>query len=174
MFEGWQAFYQLTGGASATLIGLLFLVVSLTSGRQVSASTLGLRLFMTPTFFHLVSVLVISGAAVAPAGEGDAQSAFITVWAGCGLVYGLFRCFGLRALSNPSHWSDFWWYGFIPTIAFAALTAAAGAAWLHAPHAVHFTALCLMALLVAAIRNAWDLVTWLAPRRDYPASDGPN
>jgi hypothetical protein len=35
-----------------------------------------------------------------------------------------------------------------------------------APHAVFFEALCLLGLLVVAIRNAWDLVTWLAPRRD--------
>jgi hypothetical protein len=32
----------------------------------------------------------------------------------------------------------------------------------HAPYGV---ALCLLLLLVIAIRNAWDLITWLAPRQ---------
>jgi hypothetical protein len=174
MFAGWQSFYQMTGEAAATLIGLLFLVVSLMSGRQVSGTMQGLRLFTTPSVFHLVSVLVVSGMALAPAGEGDTQSALMLVWAALALAHGLSRCLGLRALENPPHWSDFWWYGFTPTLIYAALTAATAASWLHVPHSAYYIALCLMALLVASIRNAWDLVTWLAPRRDQGGPDSAN
>jgi hypothetical protein len=172
MFSGWQAFYQTTGGAAATLTGLLFLVVSLMAGRPMSASSAGQRLFTTPTVFHLASVLVISALALAPIGEGDLQSAAVTLWAFAGLIYALTRATGILGLSSQTNWSDFWWYGFGPTIAYLALSAAAAATWAHASHAVYLVALCLVALLVVAIRNAWDLVTWLAPRRD-PESGPP-
>src|ERR1700728_3646185 len=61
MFSAWQNLYQMTGEAAATLIGLLFIVASLTAGRQHSpVHERGMQLFTTPTVFHLVSVLVIS------------------------------------------------------------------------------------------------------------------
>jgi hypothetical protein len=49
---------------------------------------------------------------------------------------------------------------------YVALAVATATAWLRAPHGVYLLSLCVTALLVVAIRNAWDLVTWLAPRRD--------
>ncbi len=166
MFAGWQTFYQMTGEAAATLTGLLFIVASLMTGRQRSASQQGTRLFTAPTVFHLVSVLVISGLALAPDGGGASESAIMIGWAVMGLAYGMFCAIGIRGLSSVPHWSDFWWYGFAPTLVYFALAGATAAAWLRAPHGVYLVALCLMALLVLAIRNAWDLVTWLAPRPD--------
>ena len=61
MFANWQSLYQMTGEAAATLIGLLF-IMSLTSGRQHSPGhERGMQLFTTPTVYHLISVLVVSG-----------------------------------------------------------------------------------------------------------------
>jgi hypothetical protein len=168
MFAGWQTFYQMTGEAAATLTGLLFLVVSLMSGRPVPSTSLGNRLFTSPTVFHMVSVLVISAVALAPAGVGDLQSMAVLVWAGLGAAHALMCAVRLSRLSNPSHWSDFWWYGFAPSAAYLVLAVAAALTWVHIPYAAYLVAASLMALLVGAIRNAWDLVTWLAPRREGP------
>ena len=52
-----------------------------------------------------------------------------------------------------------------PAVVYAALAATAGAAVWRAPHAAYAVGLVLLTLLVVAVRNAWDLVTWLAPRR---------
>ena len=174
MFAGWQAFYQMTGGSAATLTGLLFIVASLATGRRsADASATGQRLFTTPTVFHLLSVLVISGLVLIPDGEGPAQMAILIVWSGAGLIYGLGRLVGILRLPNRSHWSDVWWYGFAPAVVYVALAAASVSAGLGAPHAAFAVALCLMGLLTVAIRNAWDLVTWLAPRRDDPGPPAP-
>ena len=170
MFAGWQGFYQMTGEAAATLIGLLFLVVSLVTGRPRAQASPGQNLFTSPTVFHLVSVLVISGLALAPEGEGGSKSAIMTGWALLGLLVGVRRAIGLSRLRNPTHWTDFWWYGFAPAMAYLALALAMALAWVRFAHAAYVTSLCLLALLVVAIRNAWDLVTWLAPRRDEPTN----
>ncbi len=174
MFAGWQAFYGMTGGAAATLTGLMFIVASLATGRRSPEATeMGQKLFTSPTVFHLVSVLVISGLVLIPDGESLPQLTILVAWSGFGLVYGLGRLVGILRLPNRSHWTDFWWYGFAPAAAYVALAAASVSAWLGSTHAAFALALCLTILLVVAIRNAWDLVTWLAPRRGDPGETPP-
>lgn len=166
MFDGWQSFFGVLSSASATLIGLLFVVVSLTSGRPAPASTTGTQLFMSPVVFHFVSVLAISALALAPGDEEIFKCLLMTGWGIVGLVYSGALALRIWRWHNATHWSDFWYYGVAPTLAYLALCASNAATWLHAPHAAFFEGLSLLALLIVAIRNAWDLVTWLAPRRD--------
>jgi hypothetical protein len=87
MFDGWQNFFGVLGAAAATLIGLLFIVVTLTSGRPVSTNVPGTRLFTSPTVFHLVSVLANSALALAPGDEEVIRRVLMTSWALVGLIY---------------------------------------------------------------------------------------
>jgi hypothetical protein len=169
VFGGWQSFYQMTGEAAATLIGLLFIVASLTSGRPASTNDRGVKLFTTPTVFHLASVLVISALALAPDGEGRSRAAMMLGWAFLSFVYTAVLAIqirGIRSQAHQAHWTDPWWYGVAPSVAYLALAGTTALAWARIAHATYFAALCLMVLLLVAIRNAWDLVTWLAPRRE--------
>lgn len=66
--HNWQNFYMLTGTAAATLIGLLFVAVSITVGTHISgkrASNL-LHTFVSPTLIYYAQVLLISCLAVMP------------------------------------------------------------------------------------------------------------
>ena len=45
------------------------------------------------------------------------------------------------------------------------LVLAVAASWGGAVHAAGALALAILLLMLLAVRNAWDLVTWLAPRR---------
>src|SRR5579872_302456 len=111
MFGPWEAFYQMTGEVAATLMGLLFIVVTLLSGRPRAAVLQGARLYNTPTVFGLVSVLVISAIALAPDGKDEYRAALMCFWAVLGLVYATRIAAGLWAVSHPTHWSDRWYYG---------------------------------------------------------------
>jgi hypothetical protein len=166
MFNGWQNFFGVLGAAAATLIGLQFIVATLTSARPTSVNAPGVRLFTSPMVCHLVSVLANSVLALAPDDEDVFRRLIMTGWSFVGLIYTGALAIEIGRLKTQVHWSDFWYYGVAPTLAYLALCAANGATWIHAPHAAFFVALCLLALLMVAIRNAWDLVTWLAPRRD--------
>ncbi len=173
MFAGWQTFFQTTAEAAATLTGLVFVVVTLSAGRQnSSASTNGARLFTSPTVFHLTSVLVISALALMPCSQlptlAEAVTVMMGLWALGFLIYAGVVLNDILRLDSHSHWSDLWCYGVAPTMAYAWLTAAAVAACLRMAYAPHAMALGLIALLLICIRNAWDLATWLAPRRDPP------
>jgi hypothetical protein len=167
MFPGWQTYYQVVGGAAGALIGLLFIVATL-SGRQNESTgigaTMGMRVFSTPNVFHLAEVLAVSALALAPTEEGGLAGLILTLAVLAGLVHALWVLLAFRKVTAP-HWSDIWCYGAAPVAVYLALSLAVTAAWLHAPHAACAVALLLLVLLMLAIRNAWDLVTWLAPRR---------
>src|ERR1700741_1272179 len=66
MFEGWDEFYFMTGSSAAGLIGLLFVVATLTAGRDRSTLEAGQKLFITPLVWHFGAVLVLSAAALMP------------------------------------------------------------------------------------------------------------
>jgi tryptophan-rich sensory protein len=64
------------------------------------------------------------------------------------------------------HWSDIWFYAVGPTVIYAAMAAASWAVWSEQTASAMAVAGVLVALLMLGIRNAWDLVTWLAPKPD--------
>ena len=165
MFSGWQTFYQLTGSAAAELIGLLFIVATLSARRPPPGSEAGVKMFTTPTVFHLALVLVVSALALAPGAEIDSASLVMTAAALVGAGYAIAIAIRIARLPTHTHWSDPWFYGGAPVAAYLALACAAVAAWTRVPHAAYAVGLALLMLLLAAIRNAWDLVTWLAPRQ---------
>ncbi len=67
-----------------------------------------------------------------------------------------------------SHWSDMWFYGLLPVAIYLVLTLAITVWTLPQDVACRLTALSLLAILMLSVRNAWDLVTWIAPRRNKP------
>ena len=164
MFSGWQTFYQLTGSAAAELIGLLFIVATLTRGQQPGSEN-GMKLFTTPTVVHLTVVLIVSALALAPGAENASASLVMMVCALVGCGYAIANAARIGKVKNPTHWSDFWFYGAAPLAVYVALALAAGTAFWRVPHAAYAVGLTLLVLLIVAVRNAWDLVTWLAPRR---------
>jgi crotonobetainyl-CoA:carnitine CoA-transferase CaiB-like acyl-CoA transferase len=164
MFTGWQTFYQLTGSAAGALVGLLFIVATLTSRTESGVAT-GVKLYMTPTVFQLSLVIVESALALAPQTELYSAAMLMTVCAVVGCANSIWVAVRIATQQSRAHWSDFWCYGALPLAADLALAAATAAAWLETPHAAYAVGLALLVLLMAAIRNAWDLVTWLAPRR---------
>lgn len=163
MFTPWQTFFQLIGSSAAALIGLLFIVATFTTRREGEDVAVGVRLFLTPTVFHLSMVLVMSAVALAP--PLLPRSAVILVGALGSVIYSGAVALRLLRFDGVAHWSDVWFYGFAPAALSLGLAASAGVAWSGDGRGVTGLAVLLLGLLGAAIRNGWDLVTWLAPRR---------
>src|SRR3954454_15715892 len=166
MFEGWEDYYLLVGSAAAALIGLLFVVVTLTAGRERRSVEAGARYYMTPIVFDLGAIVVMSGAAMSPV-ITEARFGWLTLaFAALSAVGDARIAYGIRHLPEgvTGGWFDVWWYGIIPA-ALSLLLAASGIAMLmHSGWAAAAIAGLLMALLLICIHNAWDLVTYLAPK----------
>lgn len=170
MFEGWDSFYLLTGGAGGALIGLLFVVATISRAGDPDSMLRAVDTYMTPIVFHLAMVLGVSAFTTAPHVSAAHQGAVIAACA----VIGILRCYqvihmlGVSHKVAPSHWSDIWWYGHASLLAYLPLLAGAAAVWLAPSLAPDLVAASLLAVLFVAIRNAWDLVTWITVRLREP------
>ena len=168
MFQGWGDYFVLTGTASGGLIGLLFVVVTLTAGFDRAQVLRANDIYMTPNLVHFALVLVSSALVQAPLSP-RLIACVIGGAALAGIGYAIRTCLGIRPLSKnsaaPPHWSDMPLYGLAPGALYVALLAVAVAIWAGWTSAPLALAAVLMALMLLAIRNAWDLITWMAPGR---------
>ena len=165
MYEGWDSFYLLVGGAAGALIGLLFVVATLTRGRDRDSALRGASVYMSPLVLQLAVVLVISALATAPSIGVRTGAVIMGICAlvaaatSARVVYHLAR----GKIFATAHWTDLWCYGVATLVADLALLGSAAAGWLVSREAAaEACAISLVAILLIAIRNAWDLVTWIS------------
>lgn len=170
MFEGWHEFYLMAGGAAAVLIGLIFVVISLMQDRSRSSVLTGSKLYMGPIVLGVSFVLMLSAAALIPGIDAAAFALIAAVVALWGLVRGLMSTVGIARLKDEVHWTDVWFYGFIPSVFYLALGVLALGFWTGWAHAREGLAAYVTLGLLLAIRNEWDLITWIAPRSE-PTTD---
>ena len=165
MFEGWENFYLIVGPSAGALIGLMFVVITLTAGRERDDTERGKHYYTSPVVWHLGVVLLLSGAAVAP---GMGPRLFGAVSGGLallGIAMAVRSTVGIARtrMTGADSMFDMWWYGIIPGVVYVGLGAAAVAMFRGSSWAAGAVAAALMALLLVSIHAEWDLVTFLAP-----------
>jgi hypothetical protein len=162
----WHDFYMLTGGAAATLMGLLFVALSFGIGLELQKRSDSIDTFVTPTMVHFVDVLVIAAASVAPL-PPRIVALLLAVMIVINVVPGLQRLRRLRDYheEDPFDWRDWLWYLVLPVGSELVLIFTAVELWRQEPVALLTMAGALVLLLVAGVRNAWDLVRFLISKR---------
>jgi hypothetical protein len=165
MFEGWDSFYLLIGGAAGALIGLLFVVATLTGSLGREKALRGAKVYLTPTVFHFAVVLATSALTAVPHLPGYIAASILGTLAGLGLGYAanVWRMLRRGETPEPAHWTDVWCYGVWPGAIYVALIGAAIALGMSKPWAPDAVGAATIALLLLGIRNAWDLVIYIAP-----------
>ncbi len=173
MFEGWENFYLIIGPSAAALIGLMFVVVTLTAGRDHQQIEAGKHLYTSPIVWHLAVVLLLSGGAVAPTIDARLFGIVTLVLALLGLAMGIRSSLGIwrSQMTGDDSFFDMWWYGIVPGVVYVGLGGAAVAVLCGCSWSASAVAAALMALLLVSIHAEWDLVTFLAPRAGKPAKD---
>jgi hypothetical protein len=167
MFRDWENFYLLVGSAAGALIGLMFVVTTLTAGLDPGQVSRGGRVYVTPIVFHFAVVVVVSAISAVPALPDPVVGVTLALMGGAGFVYSAattVRMFALQWTGAPPDWSDKFFYGFLPAVAYLALAGAAGAVWLLPWSAPYAVGIVMLVLLLIGIRNAWDLATALVQR----------
>ena len=174
MFRGWDTYFGMLGTAAAGLIGLLFVVVTLTKNFERESALRGTALYLTPTMVHFSVVLSVSAVAIAP----DLPVRWVAEIIGVAIIFGIANSvratFGIarpRPDRHSPHWSDIWGYGVAPVALYVALAATDVAIFMQVKLAVAALAALLLTLIMLAIRNAWDLVTWMAPQGSVKPAD---
>jgi hypothetical protein len=166
----WENFYLITGGAAGALIGLMFVVVSLTSHIELERALRGATIYMSPTILNFTVVLVLSAVATAPLAPPLLAAALVAA-----AITGFVAAARTALLLRPglahvtAHWTDFWWYGMGPLAAYVGLGAVGAAVLSGSLCAANLFAIDVVAVLLVTIRNAWDLILWVTPRAKPPA-----
>jgi hypothetical protein len=174
MFEGWENFFLMAGGAAAVLIGLIFVVISLVGDRPRDSVLAGSRLYMGPIVLGVSFVLTLSAAALMPGITPRAFAGITSVIAIWGLIRAAISTWGIgrRWMGNEkAHWTDVWFYGVFPILIYLPLAADAVAFWENWSWARYGLATMITLGLLLAIRNEWDLITWIIPKGEVSEAD---
>jgi hypothetical protein len=161
----WSNFYVIAGSSAAALTGLMFVVITLVRGEEYASRNRhdGIATFSTPTVMHFCAALLVSAILCAP-WPSMVYVSVIVALVGCyGVAYILRVAFRTRGLKEYTADIEDWiWYSIMPFVAYGAL-AAGGILLPHAPKdALFAVAGGVLLLIFIGIRNAWDVVTFLA------------
>jgi hypothetical protein len=167
----WQTFYVLIGSASATLTGLMFVVVTLIAGDRVRvpSSSEAFTTFNTPNVVHFCLALLVAAVLSAP---------WQALWqAGvplglCGLGGGTYVVIVLRRLRRQKDYQpvleDWLFHTVFPLVSYTALVVAAILLPGYPVPALFVIAAAAVLLLFIGIHNAWDNVTYIAIELTQP------
>jgi hypothetical protein len=167
VLHGWDNFFIMAGSAAATLIGLVFVAVTVGTGFSKSSIVHGTRGFLTPTRIRFSGVLFLALVVLAPWRSPTPPGIILSLSGLAGFAYQISVIITRHrvGLVLPD------WHDWLPHVGVPALGSAswiAGAAGLlgfrsFAPYAVAGAA---VLLLFAGIYSAWDLTLWMIKNRE--------
>ncbi|MGB8909046.1 MAG: hypothetical protein WCC84_09885 [Candidatus Cybelea sp.] len=161
----WSSFYVMTGSSAAALTGLMFVVISLVTGREGPRNQDGIGTFSTPIVMHFFAAFLISAILCAPWHSPILPATSVALVGVYGLAYVTRIMFRTRRLSAyTADLEDWIWYVVMPFVAYGIVAAGAIAYPMVSVKALFGVGLGVVALIFIGIRNAWDIVTYLALR----------
>jgi hypothetical protein len=160
--EAWHEFFLLIGTAGFTLTGLLFVVVSFGSRTVATSASTGVRAFVSPNVVHLSATLVVAAVLLIPHVSAAVVGLFLCSGALASLGYLAYTKVHRRWRENKLSLLDWVWFVGLPTTVYVVLFLSGVGLLLGVVWSMYGTAVALILLLVIGIRNAWDLVIWMA------------
>jgi hypothetical protein len=164
--KDWHDFYVLMGGAAATLVGLTFVAASIGVGVLKQEHEAGLKAFITPTVVHFAAILTACLLILAPFASVLVLGAVLLAEGIVGIAYSVSVLIHIRRqeFGVTLVLVDRVWYAAAPVVAYAVFAGAAGALASGARTSLIVLACGLGLLLLAGIRNAWDMALWIMMR----------
>jgi hypothetical protein len=155
--ERWANFYLITSAAAATLIGLLFVVITMAAERR--PDDLGkIRLYLTPTVVYFASVLCLAALLTFPNQSRPTVTLCSCLVGAAGLVYSGSIVIGKdNKRAQYYEASDVLAYVAYPFAAYGLLVAGGIVVGHTAPLGLTLVAIGMLALLTLALRNSWAI-----------------
>jgi hypothetical protein len=161
----WSSFYLMTASSAAALTGLMFVVITLVTGaeRLRSTSADGLSTFSTPTVMHFAAALLVSAILSAPWHSLVDPAILLGVAGLWGVIYVLRVSSRAKRLTNYSPDAEDWaFYSIFPFVAYGVILVGALMLPFIPGRALFWLAGGVALLIFMGIRNAWDVVTFIA------------
>jgi hypothetical protein len=166
LLKDWHDFYMLIGGAAATLVGLTFVAASIGAGTMTKDHEVGLNAFITQTVVHFSAVLFACLFIVAPFDNATVLAAVLFCESVAGIAYSIRVWLTMRrhGFADSVDLADRVWYALAPIIGYVVLASATILHNARAQASLVMFAGGLGLLLLAGIRNAWDMALWIMMR----------
>ncbi len=162
LLHAWHDFYLLAGTASATLVGLMFVAATIGANVFREDNRDAMRAFISPTVVHFVAVLFVCIVSAVPSHTRPTLAAALVLGGVGGLAYSarIWMQLFVRRRFNVDI-VDRLFYAFIPVFGYVLILVSAGLLLAHALLSLEVLAAALITLLLAGLRNAWDMTIWI-------------
>jgi hypothetical protein len=160
----WSNFYVLSGSSAGALTGLMFVVITLVTGVERSRNTKdGMSVFSTPTVAHFGSALIISAVLCAPWGSLSYPAVLLGLAGFFAFVYVARAWTRTRRFTGyQPDLEDLVWFTILPLVAYGVIVIGSILLPFVPIQAMFVIAAGVLLLIIIGIRNAWDIVTYLA------------
>jgi hypothetical protein len=166
----WQNFYMLTGTASATLIGLLFVGISLSMGTNLSLRqvTTSLPTYAEPTLLYYVQALAVSCVAIMPLSNPLLLGGVLMVLASLDLFLAGRVAFRMLVLHHDEVLNaELWiWNTALPFLASIVSMGTAIGLLIGLPFAPMGVWMVDLLCLAIGLHNSWVLTVWVTQQRE--------
>jgi hypothetical protein len=160
--EAWHDFYLVVGTGAAALTGLLFVIVSLGPHVVAGHTQTGMRAFVSPIATHFTTVLVASSVMLVPELSMPLHGTLLAAGGFGGLIYTAWTRVHGRWRESKLPFLDWIWFVGLPAACYALLLASGVAIAMSLAIGLYAVAGAMLLLVVVGIRNAWDVVLWVA------------
>jgi hypothetical protein len=165
LIEDWHDFDLLVGTAAATLVGLMFVAASIGASIYTEKNRPGMQAFISPTVVHFTSVLVLALLALVPTHEWLTLAGLLVLVGAAGGIYtaNLWMQLFVRRRFDVDI-VDRLFYAALPSLGYLLLLLAAFFLLRQSEAGLDLLAAAQITLLLAGIRNAWDMMMWIVIR----------
>lgn len=162
MLQAWETFYLVVGTSAGALVGVMFIVATLTAEIAIDQINRGTIVYQNPTVFHFGAIVAVSALALVPEHLLAAVAVLIPAAGIAGLVYAGLT---LRRISEPYEFyeatpSDYLFFGALPGLSYMLMIAGGIMVFSVPDVAAETIGAGTLLLLLVAIRNAWDVATF--------------
>ena len=175
ILKDWENFYVIIGSASAALIGLTFVVITLVASirqRGVIGGTEGTAAFSTPTVVHFCAALLSAAILSAPWSVLWQPSLLLGIAGFAGIVYMVIIL--RRTLRQSSYQlvlEDWIWHILFPFLAYTTLFVATIVLAGNPAPSLFFIGAVTVLFVFIGIHNSWDTVTYLTVQYIQPKDE---
>jgi hypothetical protein len=167
--EAWHDYYLLIGTAAATLVGLMFVAVSIMSGYMTEDLRPGFSVFFSPTIVHFAVILAICVLVLAPPLRYQTLAIVLLAIGVLAALYAatiLYKTIAPRHMGREVGIDDKLFYGVFPLGCYVILIVASLLLMRHNPAYHTLLAAAPLLLILVCIRNAWDMTVWAVMRAE--------
>jgi hypothetical protein len=158
LLQRWANFYVSMSQASAALIGLLFVVITIVAERR--PNDIGkIRVYLTPTVIYFASVLVVAELLVIPNNTRLSATICVCVVSLLGLVYSGSLFVARDKKKSYYEKQDLILHAVFPFATYCLLVSGGCLLSYGAQRGLTLVAAGLLSMLILAIRNSWAVVT---------------